>query len=187
MRYTFSQRIEIYENYSDEMSLRMVLMVDVDYRNSEAYIAGVVFENWSDIEESAIYKSKINDIEEYEPGKFYRRELPCILKLIQEHNLKPDTIVIDGFVWLDGEFKPGLGAYLYYALDCKVPIIGVAKKSFADISSKFKLLRGKSKKPLFITCSGIEIEEAIANIKIMYGENRIPILLKKADQLCRRR
>ncbi len=163
----------------------MILAVDVDYRNSEALIAGVVFEQWSDKKENAIFISKLSDIKDYEPGNFYRRELPCILKLIEEHNLTPDIILIDGFVWLDGETKPGLGAHLYNALGCKVSIIGVAKKSFAGISSKFELFRGKSKKPLYITSSGIETEEAMLNIKTMSGESRMPILLKKVDRLCR--
>ena len=164
----------------------MILAVDVDYRNSDALIAGVGFKQWSDEKASAIFKSKVGDIKDYEPGNFYRRELPCILKLIQEHKLTPEIIIIDGFVWLDGESKPGLGAHLYNALGCKVPIIGVAKKSFVGISSKFELFRGKSEKPLYITSSGIELEEAMSNIKTMSGENRVPKLLKKVDRLCRK-
>lgn len=163
----------------------MILAVDVDYRNSEALIVGVGSEQWSDEKESAIFKSKVGDIKDYESGNFYRRELPCILKLIQEHNLTPDIIIIDGFVWLGGKTKPGLGSHLYNSLGCKVPIIGVAKKSFIGISSKFELFRGKSKKPLYITSSGIDLEEAMSNIKTMSGENRIPILLKKVDRLSR--
>ncbi len=165
----------------------MILAVDVDYKNNDAYIAGVLFEKWSDEKETSKFKSTLNNIEEYESGKFYRRELPCIIKLIEEHNLKSEIIVIDGFVWLDGKVKPGLGAYLYEALEDKVAIIGVAKKSFIGISSKYKLYRGKSKKPLYVTSAGIELIEAMPNIEKMAGENRIPILLKIVDRLCRER
>ena len=174
-------------HWTENQDQIMILAVDVDYKNNDAYIAGVLFEKWSDEKETSKFKSTLNNIEEYESGKFYRRELPCIIKLIEEHNLKSEIIVIDGFVWLDGKVKPGLGAYLYEALEDKVAIIGVAKKSFIGISSKYKLYRGKSKKPLYVTSAGIELIEAMPNIEKMAGENRIPILLKIVDRLCRER
>ena len=115
---------------------KMILAVDVDYKNNDAQIAGVVFECWDDEYESSVIKSQLNDIEDYESGNFYRRELPCILKLIEEHSLKPDIIIVDGFVWLDGETKPGLGVHLYKSLEEEIPVVGVAKKSFSGISTE---------------------------------------------------
>ncbi len=163
----------------------MILAVDVDYNNENALIAGITFSHWRDEKETAVYKSQITNIEAYEPGNFYRRELPCILELIKEHTLKPEIVVIDGFVWLDGTSRPGLGAHLYSALGNMTPVIGVAKKSFAGIPPEYALLRGKSNKPLYITCSGIELESALLNIKTMAGKYRLPTLLKKVDRLCR--
>ena len=104
----------------------MILAVDVDYKeNNEAIIAGILFENW---EEKEIIKEvivKIDKVEEYISGQFYKRELPCILTLLKKLEKLPDCIIVDGYVYLD-ENKKGLGGYLYQALDEKIPIIGVA-------------------------------------------------------------
>jgi deoxyribonuclease V len=163
----------------------MILAADVDYRDDEAVIAGVLFESWNAASCSAICKTKCINIAAYEPGKFFKRELPCILQLIEEHALQPDVIVIDGYVYLDGISKPGLGKYIYDALDRKVPVIGVAKNPFNQIDSVFSILRGNSTKPLFVTCEGYNLEEAKRNIISMHGQYRIPTLLKLADSICR--
>ncbi|MCK4823333.1 endonuclease V [bacterium] len=163
----------------------MILAIDVDYKDSYASVAGVLFENWCDEIEKYTYTSMVHGVQEYVPGQFYKRELPCVLKLIQEHNLSPDSIVIDGFVYLDGVSKPGLGKYLYDALEGKVEIIGVAKKPFKGIAPECEVYRGNSKKPLYVTSEGIDTEQAIKFIKSMHGKFRIPTLLKKVDKLCR--
>ena len=57
----------------------MIACVDVDYRDVGAVAACVCFEHWDDgtpVLDTAI---EIHGIEPYEPGRFYRRELPCIL------------------------------------------------------------------------------------------------------------
>ncbi|MGJ0431396.1 endonuclease V [Methylobacter sp.] len=161
----------------------MILAVDVDYRDRSAFIAGIAFENWQDASEKSIFGSRLDDIEDYIPGQFYRRELPCILKLIEEHQLVPDLIVIDGFVYLDGRSRPGLGKHLYDALQGKIRVVGVAKRPFNDIAQECELYRGASKKPLYITSVGIPLSEAKAYIKSMHGEYRIPALLKQADRI----
>ena len=163
----------------------MILAVDVDYRDWGASIAGIAFESWEDENESGIFRSQFHGIEEYVPGEFFRRELPCILKLIQEHNINPDIIIVDGFVHLDGKSKPGLGMHLYNALNEKVVVIGVAKKSFKGIARNCEVCRSRSKTPLYITSVGMQLEEAKRCIKSMSGKYRIPTLLKKADQVCR--
>ena len=163
----------------------MILAVDVDYREWGASIAGIAFENWLDEKETAIYKSVLHEIEDYIPGLFYRRELPCILRLLEQHKLSPDLIVIDGFVYLDGNSAPALGFYLYNALKTKIPVIGVAKKPFKGITQAYEVYRGKSNNPLYVTCAGVSLEEAKGNIRAMYGDHRVPFLLKKADQVCR--
>ncbi len=128
--------------------------------------------------------SILHDIAAYEPGRFYKRELPCIAQLLKEHQLKPDIIVIDGYVYLDGEQKPGLGKHLFDSIDGQALVIGVAKKAFAGIGDKHQVLRGTSLKPLFVTSTG-GLSEAIDNIATMFGDNRNPTMLKRADQLCR--
>jgi len=163
----------------------MILAIDVDYQDNTAYIAGVAFEHFSDTTELTTYTSQLHNILPYQPGQFYQRELPCILKLLEEHNLTPNTLIIDGFVWLDGKSKKGLGAHLYDALQKKTPIIGVAKGSFNRISDDYCVYLGDSQKPLYITCIDIPLNQAIEAIKHMSGNNRMPDLIKKADTLCR--
>ena len=163
----------------------MKLVIDVQYTENSALTGGVLFESWDSANISQTLLSHDNNIQAYEPGKFYKRELPCILNLIKTHTLNPDIIIIDGYVFLDGKTEAGLGKYLYDALNNGTPIIGVAKKPFKNISCKYQIYRGKSAKPLYITSVGIDTEKAKARILSMHGKNRIPTLLKNADQLCR--
>ncbi|WP_428242018.1 endonuclease V [Gynuella sp.] len=162
----------------------MILAIDVQYLNESAYVAGISFNSWEDEDVQKEYTSFVRKVEPYEPGSFYKRELPCILALVEEFSLKPSVIVIDGYVYLDGKDKPGLGKRLYDALVGKAEVIGVAKKSYAGLESGHEIFRGESKKPLYITTTG-DLELAKASINNMYGKNRIPVLLKRADQLCR--
>jgi len=164
----------------------MILAIDVDYREDKAFIAGVLFQNWNDTKAKKIVTTILESIEPYQSGQFYKRELPCILALLEKiKETKLDCIVVDSYVYL-GENKKGLGAYLYEALDKKIPIIGVAKSPFRDapLESNY-IYRGKSKKPLYITSIGIDQEEAKKYILQMYGDFRIPMLLKETDRVCR--
>lgn len=165
----------------------MILAIDVQYTDRGSACAGVAFDEWTAVEPKASYTSTLPTVTEYVPGEFYLRELPCILNLLHEHGLRPDTILIDGYVFLDGKARAGLGKYLFDALDEEVPVIGVAKTSFADISAEFQITRGGSRKSLFVTSAGIEVQIAKSNIVAMHGSNRIPKLLKMVDQLCRQR
>ncbi len=163
----------------------MILATDVQYIDGKGFAAGVLFENWDSCSPVGEFISEIVTDEVYIPGQFYKRELPCILKLLNEHALSPDVIIIDGYVFLDGVTRPGLGKYLYDALDGKISIVGVAKKAFAGIGSEFSVLRAKSENPLYITVIGYSLNSAKENVLNMCGEHRIPSLLKRADQLCR--
>ena len=127
----------------------------------------------------------MSDIEPYEPGSFYKRELPCILALLQQISEDVDIIITDGYVTLGEEEKPGLGANLLKHLKGKIPIIDVAKNRFTNTPDQCALLRGASKKPLFITCLGVELVDAKQCIQTMHGQHRIPTLLKLADSECR--
>lgn len=164
----------------------MILAVDVFYFKNKGNIGGVVFENWNDENPAVELTAKIDNIAEYESGLFCKRELPGILKLIEDSSLHPEFIVIDGYVFIDGISKPGLGFYLYDSLSCTIPVIGVAKSYFNGIPPYCELLRGNSKRPLFITSIGINLELAKNYISKMHGKNRIPTLLKLVDQLSRK-
>lgn len=163
----------------------MILAVDVHYDNHNGLVAGVAFKHWSDAEPDNIYVTRIEQVGDYIPGQFYKRELPGILKLLSEHGLQPEYIVVDGYVYLDGCSKPGLGKHLYDALHGKVKVIGVAKKPFAGISEEYAIYRGGSKQQLYITSVGEALSAAKLYILSMHGAHRIPTMLKTVDQLSR--
>jgi len=162
----------------------MILAIDVDYhKDNTAKVAGVLFENWEDKEPKEVYISHIEQVNEYISGEFYKRELPCILDILKKVTQELDYIVVDSYVYLNE--KMGLGAYLYKALNKEIKIIGVAKSEFRDISSDTYLYRGESKKPLYITSAGVDLEVAKRFVSIMHGKYRFPTLLKEVDRLCR--
>lgn len=158
------------------------LAIDVFYQNNRANAVGVLFEDWSQAEPNSIITALIDGVENYEPGNFYKRELPCVLNLLEKVDLSTiDCIVVDGYVYLNKEGREGLGYHLYEALNKQVPVIGVAKNYFHDTDAT-PLYRGDSKKPLYVTSIGIEREDAVDKISSMHGEYRFPTLLKFLDQ-----
>jgi deoxyribonuclease V len=161
----------------------MLACVDVDYRNAQAVAACLLFESWLDETETQQVVCSILEVAPYVPGEFYKRELPCILKVLEAVPIRPQLLVIDGYVWL-AENRKGLGAHLYESLDQKIPIIGVAKTNFHDAPA-VPVLRGDSKNPLLVTAVGIAPQVAGGYVKKMHGDFRLPTLLKKVDSLCR--
>ncbi|GAL86271.1 endonuclease V [Sporocytophaga myxococcoides] len=163
----------------------MILAFDTYYFENKAKTVCLEFAEWNDKIPSNIYSEIIEDVSEYESGAFYKRELPCILSLLKKIKVDINTIiVVDGFVFLDDEFKPGLGAHLYNALEQHIPVIGVAKTNFAQIYNlKKEVYRGESRKPLYVTSVGVQVHEASAYVQSMYGQYRIPDLLKQLDSL----
>lgn len=164
----------------------MILAVDVHYRDNLAMAAGIVFNNWGDDHPLFEKRIELTCNNEYIPGKFYLRELPCILELLKCFIIFPDVIIIDGNVYLGKESAPGLGTYLYKSLNEQVPVIGVAKSAYKNTPENTFIYRGKSSRPLYITSIGIDIDAAKFNISNMYGTSRIPYMLKRVDQLARK-
>ncbi|HQU86177.1 MAG TPA: endonuclease V [Pyrinomonadaceae bacterium] len=162
----------------------MIAAFDVHYVNDTASTACVCFENWTDSVSTQDFVEEKHNIAPYESGQFYKRELPCIVSLLENNNLQPDIIVIDGYVWLD-ENRKGLGAHLFENLDRKIPIIGVAKTKFQVHPKLREVFRGNSQTPLFVTAVGSDVDEAADLIKQMHGNFRLPTLLKRADMICR--
>lgn len=159
----------------------MIAAFDVKYfDDGSALSAAVVFNGFEDTEPLSHYTKRIEKVEEYVPGAFYKRELPCIISLLGDIREKIDVIIVDGYVTLGNE--PGLGAHLKEAIDDKIAVIGAAK-SYFEGSNAIKVYRGKSKNPLYVSSAGIGSEEAARLISGMHGENRIPTLLKAADRL----
>lgn len=161
----------------------MIACIDVGYGDTNAIAAAVTIGDWADATPLATYSVAITKVEEYVPGEFYKRELPCIQAVLAQLPAVPDVIVIDGYVWLDEHGKQGLGARLYDALDGQIPVVGVAKTSFATATNAVEVHRGGSSRPLFITAVGYEIGEAVDAILGMHGNHRIPTMLTLVDQL----
>jgi deoxyribonuclease V len=164
----------------------LILAVDVDYRDQEAIVAGILFHNWTDEIPLREYLISCQVPDDYMPGQFFRRELPCIGELLTHINNELECIIIDGFVHLGSEMKPGLGMHLWDMLEQKVVVIGVAKSPFKNSPESCEVLRGKSKRPLFVTAQGIKQDRAKLLIRKMHGNDRIPALLKHTDRLCKR-
>ena len=159
--------------------------VDVDYRDSGAMAAGVLFREWGDDAPASEVTEPIATVADYQPGQFYKRELPCLLALLARAETL-ELVVVDGYVWLEGEDRPGLGAHLYEALGRKVPVIGVAKTRFRSARLAVPIVRGEiSSKPLFVTAAGLNVTQAAAMVRSMHGPHRLPTLLKRVDSLCR--
>jgi len=163
----------------------MIACVDVDYRDDSAIAACVLFRDWADAVSTAEHVRRIDRVEPYQPGQFYKREMPCLLAVLAEVAEPLETVVVDGYVWLADEGTPGLGAHLFEELGAAVPVIGVAKTRFASARAARPVLRGDSQRPLFVTAAGMDIEEAAQHVRAMHGEFRIPTLLKRVDHLCR--
>jgi len=165
----------------------MILAIDVCYHDHGATVAGLAFSDWSDTaaSASATYLSHVHDVAPYQSGQFYQRELPCILQLLHEHQLRPQLIILDGYVDLDAHGRAGLGRHLYNALAQQIPVIGVAKKPFVDGDADWAIYRGDSERALYVTCAGVPLAQAKHDIVQMAGKHRLPILLKAVDRLCR--
>lgn len=163
----------------------MILAVDVHYTEPGAVAAGACFDDWTAAQPARTCISRFAAVEPYEPGAFYRRELPCILGLLREHALQPDIVVVDGHVFLDDHGRAGLGKHLFDALDGRVPVIGVAKTAFIGIGAEHDVLRGDSGRPLHVSAAGMPLDDAKARILSMHGPHRLPTLLKAVDRLCR--
>ncbi len=161
----------------------MIAAFDVHYLgDGRASAAAVLFREYADAGPVVEYTRSLGSVAEYIPGQFCKRELPCILALIEGFPELPHEMIVDGYVML-GE-RPGLGRHLFEYFARKIPVIGVAKSEFKTALA-IEIFRGKSRKPLYVTSAGIDLGEASQRIKVMHGNHRIPALLKRVDLLAR--
>lgn len=162
----------------------MIAAFDVQYgADSRAWAAAVLFESYADAEPTATCTRLLPEPQAaYIPGAFYRRELPCLLALLEGLRPPPHEMIVDGYVTLGD--KAGLGRHLFDAVGRRIPVIGVAKNRFEGAPG-LAVLRGGSRRPLFITAVGMPLSEAGAKIKGMHGPHRVPTLLKRVDGLAR--
>ena len=160
--------------------------------DQDCYTVGVIFKEWTDREPEKIVSCHTKNFSPYIPGQFYKRELPGILELLSQVKLEEyDAIILDSYIDLvdkeTGEIIEGLGRHLINSLienkklHPGLNIIGVAKSKFGKTGKISEaVLRGKSKKPLWIQ-SLRSVKEVRNNIQGMFGENRLPSMLKTLD------
>jgi deoxyribonuclease V len=163
----------------------MLACVDVHYVEDRATAAALLFGDWADARPLFQARASVRDIEPYVPGRFYVRELPCILKVLECLPVGPRIVLVDGHVWLEDLRSPGLGARLYEALGRGTPVIGVAKNPYKPSRAVVEVRRGRSRKPLYVTAAGIDRVAAADHVAGMHGPFRIPTLLREVDRLCR--
>lgn len=163
-----------------------IAILDVDYGaagSTGATAACVVAERWTDgvpIETIAIPIAKVLP---YAPGRFFERELPCLTAVIPRVAAPIDVLVIDGYVVLDADGRPGLGAHLHAHYDGRYSVVGIAKSPYGDGDFAAAVLRGGSKVPLFVTALGIDVDEAAQRVAAMHGKHRLPTLVGWVDRL----
>ncbi len=163
----------------------MIAAVDVCYGPRGAAAAAVLFASWTDAAASDHRVVLLDEVAPYEPGAFYRRELPCLLAVLAAVPAPIAVVVVDGYVWLSADGHPGLGAHLYETLGRGTTVVGVAKTSFKGSAFAEPVLRGVSKVPLHVTAAGVDAATAAGWIRAMHGPHRLPTLLQRADRLCR--
>jgi hypothetical protein len=150
------------------------IAIDAYYIGDICHVVGGIFNKWRDEHVSKFIYADIKVDSKYIPGEFYKRELPGILKLLEQVNLDEfDTIIIDGYVhlkelghisdggrFISGPVKKGLGCHLRTALSSyymerkpkkRLNIVGIAKTLYGDNSEYGQCYRGDSEKPLYIT------------------------------------
>jgi len=110
-----------------------ILAIDVQYvdtpEGTTGYASGVLFDTFASATATAVYTVICPDIAPYEPGSFFKRELPPVLAVISACPTPPAVVIVDGFVDVKPG-KPGLGRHLFERRGGIV--IGVAKNPFRD-------------------------------------------------------
>jgi len=163
----------------------MKVAIDVHYDGDKAHTGCVVFENWHDNKPLEFKRITVAVTSAYRPGRFFERELPCLLAAIKDFRCRFDAIIIDGYVHLKKEAGKGLGTYLYESLPFQCAVIGVAKNPLKIADNFVAVTRGISKRPLFISSIGLPIDIAVRAIMAMHGHYRLPTLLKITDNIAR--
>lgn len=162
----------------------MIVVIDVDYGEKEAYVAGVFAEEVHSAESCGFLRLKVKNYGDYESGQFYKRELPCVKAILEKVNPRIlDFIIVDGYADFGTE-RVSLGQAVYGAYG--IPTIGIAKKACQYcVLLDTEVFRGSSRSPLFVTSYGITQEEAKSIVREMSGKNRLPYLVKLADSYAR--
>jgi deoxyribonuclease V len=125
---------------------------------------------------------RVDVVASYRPGSFYERELPAI-RVVLDGAGPLDLLVVDGYVDLDPDGRPGLGAHVHALVG--VPVVGVAKTAFRTATHAVPVRRGTARRPLYVTAAGVPLAAAAELVARMAGPHRIPDALRRVDALAR--
>lgn len=125
----------------------------------------------------------VDQVAEYQPGRFYERELPALERVLSS-TARLDLLIVDGYVDLDPDGRPGLGAHVAGAGHAPI-VLGIAKTRFRTATHAAEVLRGQSTRPLYVTASGMALDTAADLVREMAGDARLPDALRRVDQLAR--
>jgi deoxyribonuclease V len=165
-----------------------IACVDVAYSDVAAAAACAVFDRWEAVTPIAVEtRFWAGPPAEYEPGAFYKRELPLLVEILRSIDAPLGVVLIDGYVWLGANGEPGLGARLYNILEPQVPVIGIAKTSYRADTWSTSVWRGGSARALFVTAAGIDTSEAARLVLGMHGQHRLPTIVTFTDRAARMR
>lgn len=162
---------------------RVFAATDVHYLRGGGARAAVVVAG--DAAFSAVLAERtavVSAVPPYQPGAFFRRELPP-LRAVLAGIAGLGLVVVDGYVDLDPDGRPGLGAHVH--AEFGVPVIGVAKTAFRTATHAVPVLRGRSARPLFVTAAALPVTDAARLVQDMAGGFRLPDALRRADALAR--
>lgn len=163
-----------------------IACLDAAYDRTAAAVAGALIGSWDAKSASQMLVRRFDGPPgSYEPGAFYKRELPLLLSIISDFDQPIEVIVIDGYVWLDANGLPGLGGHLFSSLGRRIPVVGIAKTRYRNDSWSIPVLRGESRRPLFITSAGMHAREAAECVRRMHGDYRVPTILNMVDRTAR--
>jgi deoxyribonuclease V len=156
---------------------------DVAYGGSSAVVGCLTLNSFTDAVPSAEWAVDVASVAPYVPGEFWRRELAPLLAGIAAAPYELSVCVLDAYVDLGSDRKPGLGRLLFEQFG--VPVIGVAKTRFFDTPAEYEVLRGSSRRPLFVSTAGFDLDEAKESVGRMAGVGRVPTMLRRVDLLSR--
>jgi deoxyribonuclease V len=157
----------------------------VQYEGERAAAACGVAPSWTSAETCEERAASIAAVRPYRAGAFYERELPCILEVLALVRTPVRAVLVDGYVELDERGTPGLGARLHASLAGAIPVVGVAKTPYGEGAFAARVLRGTSRRPLFVTARGLPVARAAELVRAMEGAHRVPTLLARVDRLAR--
>lgn len=164
----------------------MIAILDAAYGNEASVAACVTAADWDSTKALGEFTHRAGPAAEYEPGEFYKREMPLLLSVLGMLPRTPDIIVVDGYVWLDIDGRKGLGAHLYEALERTSAVVGIAKTKFEGADKwASKIRRGGSFSPLYVTAAGMSQGVAAVEVMRMHGAHRLPELVGQADRVAR--